>query len=533
MALVDEIAVKIGADPTALKAALADSDASVRGFGQKAEASFGGLFDKMEHRLVSYRHLTTAVFTALGLNFEKLGESAASYLSGISEDAKKSYEKIAEQSDRLRELVIANNRAQLTDEQKLTLAIQDRATLTKQIAVTEAEIAAQKKVAADSEITFMKVLTNSGTENLQILAKRRQAETDLAALKEKLGGQQIALELNQKEVVALQGVEKKKILADSQTQLGISEEQRKAELSLMTTSARIAELKDEIAEKEQEIDTTQMSQENHSKAENQLAGMRKELIAAETEQKKAQNKLEEDYGRQLDKDLAILVAQFRAAKDKKDAREKEAAFDKMIAALGPEQLEAERVIAQTVFDEMTTRGATTEELKKQLAVLQAIIDQQKKVAAQVDGMIAQWESYHGMISGVADYASMSDDMLKGIVAKETNVLSNERVANMANPLYGQNIFGGSNAEPNSTATITDQLNLAGAQKELALRGQIQQYASFYGQSAAVQQFGDSAVSRAMAATATAAQNTLNAVTSVAQTLNRVFPSQATPVVTTH
>ena len=76
-------------------------------------------------------------------------------------------------------------------------------------------------------------------------------------------------------------------------------------------------------------------------------------------------------------------------------------------------------------------------------------------------------------------------------------------------------------------------SIAAAQQELALRSQVQQYAAMHGQGAAIQQYGDSTVNRAMSSTATATQNTAANVAAIANTLNQVFPGQATPVVATH
>ncbi len=200
--------------------------------------------------------------------------------------------------------------------------------------------------------------------------------------------------------------------------------------------------------------------------------------------------------------LAVLAQQTTATDTQAKASKDISDFKKMALDLSPAQLAAEEQMVKLAILEAKARGDNTDELEKQLAVLQGIIGKQKEIAKQVDGLIAQWEGYQGLISGSGDYAGMSTAMLQGIVAKEQAVMAAQKEANLRDPTAGANILGGISADPYSGVAITDVANLAGAQKELATREKIQNYVNLYGESAAQGQFGDSAVSRAMSAMAT-------------------------------
>ncbi len=129
MALVDEIAVKLGVQTSDFKAALSDANASVKGFAEKGGASVDGLSSKLEHHLLSTRALAHALATSLGLNLENIAENIARFITGVSKEAEESWKKIGELSDQVTELAIKNMRSRLSEEQKLTLLKQEQARL--------------------------------------------------------------------------------------------------------------------------------------------------------------------------------------------------------------------------------------------------------------------------------------------------------------------------------------------------------------------------------------------------------------------
>ena len=144
MSLVDEIAVKIGADPTALKAALADSDASIKGFGQSADQTVGDFATKFGDHFTSMRHISTALATALGLNFETIAHDALTGMTTVltsmgllgeaySESNRKGYE----EADKYQDIISANmtkyQELRMSAEMKYQLEVQREASLQQQI----------------------------------------------------------------------------------------------------------------------------------------------------------------------------------------------------------------------------------------------------------------------------------------------------------------------------------------------------------------------------------------------------------------
>ena len=582
MALVDEIAVKIGADPTALKAALADSDAAIRNFGQSGEKSVGGLFDSMGERLTSYRHLSTAVFTALGLNFEALGQEAARWLTGMDKDTEASYKKLDESNttttDKLIALkaqIFAASQANWTEEDKLNQLLQARDIIDQHLADNMAGNWKTEKQQNDAKIEYNRLIIQSAQNELAIaqanaaIDKARTAEWDLQI----------------------------------KSAIAIGEEERKTyEASLSANNQeygfnlRILDIKQNIAIAQSVLASGALDEKNTAQWINNLAAEKKDLVVAEAAAEKdhvtimfslfdAQTKITNEAEKSEALYAAIQVGDGNRVQTLRlQTQEKlnQAEIDHLlrngIDMLNPKEIDrlnlligqnkvidaqvaSLKLVLMNLDDQVTTIKAMP--VNQQAAAYDVLIDKTQSLhdstvlqlgtendvtaamvtqinalktqKAQVDGLISQWEGYTGKISGTGDYASMSDAMLAGVVSKSQAALAQVKQQNLALPGFAMSVAGGANA---SDALLTandvgDNLNLAGAQAEIALRSQIRTYASNYGQSAAVSQYGDSEVSRAMSATATSTQNTLNAVTSIAQTLNNVFPGQATPVAATH
>ena len=582
MSLVDEIAVKIGADPTALKAALADSDASIKGFGASGEKSVGGLFDAMENRLTSYRNLSTAVFTALGLNFEKLGEDIARFVTGMSKETEEGYKKLDESNttstDKLLALkaqIFAASYSNWTEEDKLNQLLAARAIIDQHLEDNMAHDWVAESLRNAQKIEFNRLIVQQAQNELDITKARSEIEKARTAEWD----------------------------AEIKFAIALGEEERKTyEASLSANNEeygfnlRILDIKQNIAIAQSVLASGALDEKNTAQWINKLAAEKKDLVVAEAAAEKdhvtimfslfdAQTKITNEAERSValytaiqtgdSKQLQILQLQ---TKEKTNQAEIDHLLRNGIDMLTPKEMDrlnlltgqnkvidaqiaSLKLVGMNLEDQVKTikempvnqQAAAYDALIKKTqdlhdstvaqlgtendvtAAMVAQISALKTQKDQVDGMIAQWEGYQGMISGKGDYASMSDAMLAGVVSKAQAALQIVKQANLATPGFAQNVAGGANASMDllTANDIGDNLNLAGAQEEIALRSQIRNYANIYGQNAAVSQFGDSEVSRAMSATATSTQNIVNATTAIAQTLNNVFPGQATPVTTTH
>ena len=598
MSLVDEIAVKIGADPTALKAALADSDAAIRGFGQAGEKSVGGLFNSMEERLTSYRNLSTAVFTALGLNFEKLGQDAARWLTGMDVATEESYKKLDESNttttDKLIALkaqILAASHANWTEEDKLNQLLQARDLIDQHMADNQGLNYQSEKMRNEQKIQWNSLIIQSAQNELAIaqanaaIDKARTAEWDLQI----------------------------------KSAIAIGEEERKTyEASLSANNQeygfnlRILDLKQNIAIAQSVLASGALDEKNTAQWINKLAAEKKDLVVAEAVAEKehltimfslfdAQTKITNEAGKSEALYEAIQLGDGNRVQTLKlQTQEKlnQAEIDHLlrngIDMLNPKEIDrlnlligqnkvidaqvaSLKIILMNLDDQVKTIQAmpineqanaydvlikktqalhdstviqlgtendVTAQMVAQINALQMQRNEISDIASALEGMKlnAQGGSSDStlsqvingkMISGVAlsdQYIQQqSSDALIGIIkqkqADAAAVQSNPNNSDLASQASGNFTEGWMLAGINTS--------IAAAQQELALRSQVQQYAAMHGQGAAIQQYGDSTVNRAMSSTATATQNTAANVAAIANTLNQVFPGQATPVVATH
>lgn len=129
MTLADEIAVKLGLSTTQFNQALKAAGADITKFKKDAADPKGieAFFDTFEHRFTNMRHIGNAVSTALGLNFEALGEKVARLWTGVSKEEEEAYKQLGEVSSQVADANIAAMRAGLSDEKKYQLALMERA----------------------------------------------------------------------------------------------------------------------------------------------------------------------------------------------------------------------------------------------------------------------------------------------------------------------------------------------------------------------------------------------------------------------
>lgn len=132
----EEIAIKLGIKNADLKAALADSGASIKSFKEKGEAggvSVGNVFGKLADKVTGLKDVTSALAVALGVSLEKIADKIARVIAGLSEAEEEAMKKFAELSTANAEEAIKQIRARGTAEQQYQAALRQRESLQKKI----------------------------------------------------------------------------------------------------------------------------------------------------------------------------------------------------------------------------------------------------------------------------------------------------------------------------------------------------------------------------------------------------------------
>lgn len=189
----------------------------------------GSIGTRLEHQFTG-RHLGTALATAFGLNIEKIGEHFARMFTGVTEEEEKAYKELEGLTTRVADASIKNMHAMLSDNQKLNLALQDRARLEEAIANNSGKTAAQQVKQAEDRL---------GLE--EKIAEARELQNKIAEAAEK-----------EAERMAKMTDDVKKEFADAEKQRIAELNKRLQEESDQTNANfRIAEkVKEEAAEKE-------------------------------------------------------------------------------------------------------------------------------------------------------------------------------------------------------------------------------------------------------------------------------------------
>lgn len=526
--VVDDIAIKLGIKAGDLKAVLTDANAEIRKFGQSGSEHVGALekvWEKLGHRVVGTRELAHAAATALGLNIEKISSHVAELITGISEQSAKAYEKLGDLSTELTNKQIDAMRRLTSLENQITLTQNDRER--SQTRLNEARAAEAAQISTTR--ILLTGLISPATALVEMVQRRHAIEKSLTEQVD----QTLALTRATAEEDRLRTEEKKKQEQLSKMILDYNREEENHAAAINGYEAKVAALQHNLVEA-------------------------KTALAAAEKGSLEQGKLVLEVQKaRFAVDDAILAHKKQIAGSAAEELEVLKLVHKVTSgiATGPEELRLKQItlIRQERGVELEmldlTNKAIAEKLtpdeEKRLAVLvkqKTKLDEALAVILRIQSLPAvpappveatveavatlnkEWDAFMVKVSGGADYASMSDAMLRGIIAKQTSLLNTATAGGRA--IKDATING--NYGDWQTAQLA-QSQIAGAQAQLNQRATIRSI----GLDSAIMQFGDSAVSRALAGQNSDTRNTNAILTGIAQTVNKVFPGQATSIVPIH
>lgn len=500
MTLEDQIAVKLGLSTGDFKAALADVNAQVSAFSTQSATGMSGFTDAI-HETHSAMRLFHQFLLAGGIF-----ATVKSFYTMAIDYAEKHKEDTDSQTQAVRDFATA-----VTDAKQpiAALAVQTLGF------VNEAGQGWGDMIAAiiygSKEAANAQAITKSAEQDIaDIAAKHAETVKEISTIdKEIVTAEQARaktafdqLDTQQKIATLTQQLTDEFAILNSTSAGSLAHETAKLDiLKLQDTSLKVlaTDKKDQTAE---EVKQTAEAEKQEAWAEK----LNQSADDAYNKLKFSQLPLDQQVS-ELQKQRAVLVQAM-------------AGYDKDSVGYKQDYVAVAKIDQQIAADTLTLQKDTTGELQKQTA--------EAKAQAEADAK-DPWKNGSAMsVTGSADYTSMSTAMLQGIIQKQNALLT----------APGQ--FGGEVKDATVNGSYGDWLTaelanqqIRAAQAEIQNRANIQSYVARFGQNAAIMQYGDSAVSNATAAQNTTAQNTLNAVTAVATTLNKLFPDQATPVTATH
>lgn len=178
-----EVKATLGLDISPFEAGLAKGGKALREFSGKATKDFGA------------KDAGRALATAIGLNLQSIGESAARIFTGVSKEAEAAFARMVELSDKTTEKILTSLKLRRTDEQQLTLLKEKQVGLEEQLAAAN-----EKQGQSPSEDNFnaAEAAKDALQSNLD-----EQASIEKKANEDKKKAQD-ELEKSQKDLVALQ-----------------------------------------------------------------------------------------------------------------------------------------------------------------------------------------------------------------------------------------------------------------------------------------------------------------------------------------
>lgn len=513
-----EIGVRLSGDNTEFKKMMSESAEKAGEFSTK-------IAEKIGDKLYGLRDISHVVATALGLNLEKIAENLARALAGMTEGEQEIYKQLDELSKKTADNNIAAMRSRLTEQQKYQLALIKEAEIEASIPKLIEEQAAARKEKAEHDAEIFGVVNNEKLilqQSLEIEEKRNAAS-----------------ELH-KEIVAYENTQKKEAIG-VEKEVGAAERARgeaaqKAADALLPLLQQRAILEAKVGELEQiaghEMQVNKKSVEDTNKLrekQNELADINRKINEQTVKAAEAIEKARFDaltnqeksvYLAGLietaDRAIANLEAQGLDASDAKNFKElklyelkklsleisksdteekkKQTAEINHYLEMTADAIVSEKKRVEIAIAEARALGLQTEELQRQLDIINKIITK-KIVADGLNGRPATAidDNYSVKVSGSEDVSTESTDQLIGHLQK---LEEEKRHA-------GQ---GGGALDPSATVAsnyadwLTNSLFNAAEKKiqdEINSRNAARDYANRYGQAAAVQQFGDSLVQRAL------------------------------------
>lgn len=469
MSVVDEIAIKLGIQRGDLKAALLDSNAQIKAFGKEGQTHVEGLNGAIKETSKAMRGFRELL--AAG------GVIAA--VRGFYEMAIAYAEKHTEDIDSQTEAVRAFS----------------------------AELKNVGDVAGKASVQVLGFINEAGQGYGMVIGGI------VYGFKEAAKAQAISAEAEQNILtISRARVDITKQIADIQTKIAAAEEKRAlAEFDALSNQEKAARLVAGLNEQFEILRSTEEGSLIHEQTKLTIFNWQAMALKVATELQKEEAAAAKNTA---DEAVKSAEAKAKAEKDAADARAAAAAKEKLaVDALVAAEMAAreESVKIALAYD------AATQSVYRTVDGVQVLIE-------KTDGFIAKWKDFQTSVSGSADYGSMSDAAIRGQIKKQQDLLNTVTSQGvLLRNASAVNDFG----SWQSALLANDQI--AQAQAVLNQRAGIRSTVTQFGTDAAVMQYGDSAVSRATAASSSDARNQTVILSGMAQTLNKVFPGQATPI----
>lgn len=528
MAAADDIAIKLGIKAGDLKAALLDADASIKTFGKKGGDevnAFGKLWDKLSDKVAGTRDLAHAAAAALGLNIEKIASNVAQLITGISEKSSQAYEKLGDLSTELTNKQIDAMRRLTTIENQITLVQQDRERSQTRLNAARAAEAAQLSTTA----ILLHGLISPAQAVLEMAQRRAAIEKSLT---EQVDQTQLLTKATADDE-RLRTEEKKKQEQVGKIVLDYNREERDHAAAILGYNAKLSALQQNLLDAKVALAKAEAGSLEQGKLLLDVQKARFALddaILARKRQIAGSTSEELEYLKLIHKvsvGIATGADELRLKQIRLIRQEREVELQMVDLANKAisEKLTPAEEKRLDVLKKQKTKLDEALGVILQMLTLPAIPAPPVQATLQaIDAINKEWDNFMVKVSGGADYGSMSDAMLRGIIAKQTALLNTATAG--GRQIKDATLNG--NFGDWQTAQLANQ-QIAGAQRELNQRTTIRSL----DQNAAIMQFGDAAVNRALSSSSTDSHNTNVILSSIAQTLNKTFPNQATSIPPIH
>jgi hypothetical protein len=520
---MSEIGVKLGGDNSEFRAMLSRSAADAQKFA-------GQISGQVSKKVLDIGHVGNVVAAALGFNLKEIADNIARWYTGVTKAEEEALQKLESLTTQVADANIKNMRAQLTEEQRYQLALQDRDALLHQIEDSNARTAEEMVKQKMMELK----LAEKSAEVIQYESKLR-AEAAKAAEAAAKAEVTAAEKLVQTQLNALDGAEKiaalKENIAATQAVIssGVLDQASTERLTLTLNERKIQLVAEEAKLKEELGKVDQKNADALAKADAKSADAAREDLSLAERRKvvKAELATLEKFiaaGLAENRDVTKEIGRAEELRGELRANEKAQAEATLeIAKLllkGTENLTEEDKLRLELLRGQTTQGKINLEIadltakavagtltpaeRERLAVL---VGQSAEIKRQVGDMNnltrAAKEFVQTITRSGSSYESQSTAALQGV---------RDRVKSQLDQVTQENLMTAPrNRNPFQYALENEYASL---QRELELRQSVGQYVQRYGEDAARGQFGDSIVNRAL-------RDMTDQATQTTQTLTRV------------
>lgn len=459
--MADQLIVKLGADTSEFKGKIDQAGKDVaNSLGRESGDSAGGKFiEAFTHRFTNSKHLAGALSTALGLNFEKMGENLARWITGVSKEEEEHLKKLGDLSERAADATIAAARASLTEEKKYQLALREREGAMKRIAeidgstakgqveIKEQEIrlAENSLIISQHELEIHKQINKEMTDRITVNEQDRKSRVDaLPLLAQRIEKQKedvklakaaadisddITIKTQWQNVAKERQVELDRMLAEFKKSHSLSEGEV---VEFLNIQARILTGKMLPADKAryEQLKLITKEKENQGKIDTILA-----VPAAErTKQEKLDLATLLDQNKTLDKQIAIKQALIDKTKaqiveEKKAAEVINAAGDLGVLKISSGFQTYNDPNQQRAYEQQLLSSARRD-IENEIANLQAKVDQYTKSgstmgAYEIPALRSRIQALLGRENHLQDFVfnpNYSDAAGKGIFAQQVSTI---------------------------------------------------------------------------------------------------------------